>query len=170
MFNCKEERLLGVSLTGICDNKIARSPEILRNLKTRALETNSKIAHMLGINPSKAITTVKPSGTVSLLVGTSSGIHPRFSQYYLRRIRMHYLDPLAMKLKKAGLAMETDKFNDTISIVTIPIKAPENSIFASQMLALDQLELWKILKTNYCEHNPSMTCYVRKNEWALVKD
>lgn len=174
--NAEEERLLGVSFTGIMDNhvmagKVDRQTieTWLKELKEHAIETNKQWAAKLGINPSAAITTVKPSGTVSQLVDSSSGIHPRHSPYYIRTVRADKKDPLALWMRKMGFPVEDDvtkpQYNDVFSF---PCKAPDGSTFRDQLTALQQLEHYLIFKKYWCEHNPSITVYVKEHEWLDV--
>jgi ribonucleotide reductase alpha subunit len=180
--NCEEERLLGVSLTGIMDHPVLNGTvdreqntnnetliSWLKALKDVAITTNKKWADKLGINQSVAITTIKPSGTVSQLVNSASGIHPRYSQYYVRTVRQDKKDPLGIFLKNEGIPCEDDvmKPNDTF-VFSFPQKSPDNAIFRNDMTAIEQLEHYLIFKTYWCEHNPSITVYVRENEWIEV--
>jgi len=192
--NCEEERLLGVSLTGIMDHPVLSNKttwakgyltfcpieegrttevhdlgQVLNALKEVAIETNKEWAAKLGISPSAAITCVKPSGTVSQLVNSSSGIHPRHSSYYIRTVRTDKKDPLYNFLQENGVPVE-DAIGKELStaIFSFPIKAPEGSITREQISAIDQLELWKIYAEHWCEHKPSITVYVREDEWMEV--
>jgi ribonucleoside-diphosphate reductase alpha chain len=168
--NAEEERLLGVSLTGILDNKVlANDPEqYLKEMKHEAIETNLNWSTKLGIPQSAAITTVKPSGTVSQLVDSASGIHPRHSDYYIRTVRADVKDPLATFLKAKGVPCEADVMNDSNLVFSFPQKAPEGSITRKQWSAVEQLEHYLAFKKHWCEHNPSITVYVRENEWMEV--
>ena len=174
--NCDEERLLGVSLTGIMDNPVlngSQGEEILKEwltvMKQKAIETNVIWAEKLGINPAAAITCVKPSGTVSQLVDSASGIHPRFSPYYIRTVRADKKDPIAKMMVDKGFPVENDLMKpETGYIFSFPVKSPEGSIFTDDRGALEQLELWKIYQENYCEHKPSITVYVKEHEWMSV--
>lgn len=186
--NCEEERLLGVSLTGICDHPVMgtdlvdvfskKGAEIityptrrwLQELKDVAIETNKDWAERLGINQSCAITTVKPSGTVSQLTNTSSGIHPRYSRYYIRRVRNDKKDPLSQFLIDQGVPYEEDVSNNQVYVFSFPIESPETSRIASDMPALDQLNLWKLYAEHWCEHKPSMTCYYTDDDFMAVGD
>ena len=172
--NCEEERLLGVSLTGIYGNKITSTnnkdlPGILDSLREESVLTNSQEADKLGINPSLSITCVKPSGTVSQLTGVSSGIHPWYSEYYLRSVRGDNKDPLTSFLKDAGIPNEPDvmKPEDT-TVFYFPIKAPKNSVLTKDLSAIDHLEMWKTYRKHWTEHNPSVTINVREDEWLRV--
>jgi ribonucleoside-triphosphate reductase len=173
--NAEEERLLGVSLTGIQDHCVLSGTgginlkEWLQELKQHAIETNATWAARLGIAPSAAITTVKPSGTVSQLVDSASGIHPRYSHYYLRTVRADKKDPLAVFMREKGFPVEDDvtKPNAT-DVFTFPVKSPEGSVMRNDMSAIDQLDHYLIYKRHWCEHNPSITVYVREEEWLDV--
>jgi ribonucleoside-triphosphate reductase len=173
--NAEEERLLGVSLTGIQDHAVLSATgginleEWLQELKQHAIETNATWAARLGIAPSAAITTVKPSGTVSQLVDSASGIHPRYSHYYLRTVRADKKDPLAVFMREKGFPVEDDvtKPNAT-DVFTFPVKSPEGSVMRNDMSAIDQLDHYLIYKRHWCEHNPSITVYVREEEWLDV--
>lgn len=169
--NCEEERLLGVSLTGIMDNpSLAHSPdsEILKGLRTHAVSVNLDWAGRLGVAPSTAITTVKPSGTVSQLVDSSSGIHPRHSPYYIRTVRSDYKDPLALFLKEKGVPCEQDVTNTSNLVFSFPTKSPSQAVFRTDVSAITQLEHYLLFKKHWCEHNPSITVYVKEQEWLAV--
>lgn len=170
--NAEEERLLGVSLTGIMDAGIGLAPgtaQGLAELKTYAQTTNTEYAERLGINPSVAITTVKPSGTVSQLVGSSSGIHPRHSEYYIRTVRTDVRDPIGTFLREQGVPCEPDVTKpDNTLVFSFPIASPPGSITRDQLSAIDQLDHYLVLKREWCEHNPSITVYVRESEWLEV--
>ena len=171
--NAEEERLLGVSMTGIMDHELlatsARATEsLLQRLKQHAVDTNRQWADLLEINPSTAITTVKPSGTVSQLVDSASGIHPRYSNYYIRTVRADSKDPLALFMQEAGIPVETDVMNKNNLVFSFPVKAPDNCITRNDRTALEQLEHYLVFKKNWCEHNPSITVYVREHEWLEV--
>lgn len=168
--NCDEERLLGVSLTGICDNiNVVVTDGVLESLRDVAIETNREWSNRLGINVSAAITCVKPSGTVSQLVNSASGLHPRHSAYYIRTIRADNKDPLTVFLKDAGVYHEADVMApDSTTVFYFPQKSPEGSLLRDGIDAIGQLELWKKLQENYCEHKPSATVYVKENEWMSV--
>ncbi len=172
--NAEEERLLGVSLTGIMDHPLLsgqgnHSEELkltLERLKQHAIDTNKLWANVLGINPSVAITTVKPSGTVSQLVDSASGIHPRYSNFYIRTVRADKNDPLARFMREKGFPVEDDATKpEHTDVFRFPIKSPEGSVFRDDISAIGQLEHYLIFKRNWCEHNPSITVYVRKDEW-----
>lgn len=167
--NCNEERLLGVSLTGVCDNVALLTAENLDALKQVVIDTNKEWAERLGVPQSVATTCVKPSGTVSQLVGSASGLHPSFSSHYIRTIRADNKDPLTAFLTDAGVPCEPDQMSPgSTSIFSFPIKVPEGSVTREQMTAIDQLELWKLLQDHWCEHKPSCTVYVRDDEWMKV--
>lgn len=169
--NAEEERLLGVSITGIMDNpKLYKNADVtLEILRQVAVDTNKDLAEKLGINQSVAITCVKPSGTVSQLVGSSSGIHPAYSPYYVRTIRSDIQDPLCAFLQKQGVPAEPDVMKPLNTMVfSFPQKAPENSVTRNSLNALEQLELYKTYKNSWCEHNPSITVYVKESEWMSV--
>jgi len=171
--NCDEERLLGVSLTGICDSKLLNKPsqklaDALDEIRLHCVETNKEFAEALGIPQSAAITCVKPSGTVSQLVDSASGIHPRYSQYYIRRVRADMKDPLAQFMIDKGYKAEEDFYSKSNWVFSFPMKAPKNSVTRHDMTAIEQLELWKIYQDHWCEHKPSITVYVGDDEWMEV--
>lgn len=173
--NSEEERLLGVSLTGIFDNPLMMNVdwrrENLEGLKQHAINVNEKWAAKLGINPSVAITTIKPSGTVSQLVNSSSGIHPRYAPYYIRSIRIGKSDPLSEFLIESGVKHEPDMFeSDRTNVFYFPIKSPSTSVMVNQVGAIEHLNIWKDFKTMYTEHNPSVSIYVKEDEWLSVGD
>lgn len=197
--NTEEERLLGVSLTGIMDHPVLNGSKngfddtwilsdyqyddgtysreivdvqerplekILEQLRDHARSVNEEWASKLGIPASAAITCVKPSGTVSQLVDSSSGIHARHNKYYIRRIRMDKKDPIYNYLKDKGVPVEDEVFRpDSTAVFSFPIKAPDQSICRNDMTALEQLELWLIYQRYWCEHKPSVTISVKDNEW-----
>lgn len=172
--NCEEERLLGISLTGIMDNKITKTASstlatLLAKLKAHAIEVNKVWAEMLGIKPSAAITCIKPSGTVSQLVWSGSGIHPWFSEFILRAVRNDRKDPIGALLKSCGVRNEPDvtKPND-VDIFYFPVRSPVSSTQRKQVTAIQQLELYLMYRTYWCDHNPSTTIYVRQAEWLQV--
>jgi Fe-S cluster biosynthesis and repair protein YggX len=171
--NAEEERLLGVSLTGIMDcsllNKnIEETEQIATELKNVAINTNKKWATLLNINPSVANSTIKPAGTTSQLNNTSSGLHSRFSQYYLRAVRNDSKDPLSKFMKENGFYCEQDVMNPTNDVFYFPIKSPEGCIVANNETAIEQLEKYLLFKNNWCQHNPSITVYVKEHEWLEV--
>ena len=169
--NTKEERLLGVSLTGIMDAKITSNPDpiFLEELKNEANKTNKKYAKMLDIEPSKSITCVKPSGTVSQLVDSASGIHTRHSPYYIRTIRMDKKDSIYEFLKDKGVQVEDEQFRpDSTAVFSFPIKAPSGAITRDDKNAIEQLENWLVYQRHWCNHKPSVTISVKDNEWMDV--
>lgn len=168
--NSEEERLLGVSITGIMDSPLLAKPnkERLVNLKNIAIQTNKEWSAILGIGQSTAITTVKPSGTVSQLVDSASGIHPRHSQYYIRTVRADSKDPLALFLREKGVPCETDVTNKNNLVFSFPIASPINAITRTDVTAIVQLEHYLMFQQYWCEHNPSITVYVKPNEWLEV--
>lgn len=174
--NAEEERLLGVSITGIMDHPVLNGSkgytelfEYLSVLKEESINANAEYADTLGIERSAAITCVKPSGTVSQLVDAASGIHPRYEPYYIRTVRADVKDPLAIFLQKQGVPCEPDVMKPHVGLVfSFPMKAPEVAVFRNDVTALDQLEHYLIWKEAYCEHNPSITVYVKEEEWLDV--
>ena len=167
--NCEEEALLGVSITGIfdCPALLKASPKQLEELRDHAVKTNEIFAKEIGINPSASVTCVKPSGTVSQLVDSSSGIHPRHARYYIRRVRNDKKDPLSQKLIDSGIEYLEDPYNKDAWVFEFPMKAT-GSKTRHDVSAMEQLELWKRFALHYCEHKPSMTCYVKEDEWPTV--
>lgn len=167
---CEEERLLGVSFTGICDNiELLSDPSVLGKLREVAVETNKEWSERLGINQSAAITCVKPSGTVSQLVNSASGLHARHSDYYLRTVRADNKDPITQFLKDQGVYSEPCVMKgDTTTVFYFPIKAPDGSLTREKQSAIEALELWKNLQENWCEHKPSATINVKEDEWLQV--
>lgn len=172
--NTEEERLLGVSLTGIMDNPMMTRankdlPDLLNRLKEVAVETNREWSEKLGIPQSAAITCVKPSGTVSQLVDSASGIHARHSEYYIRTVRGDNKDPLTQMMIDAGIPSEPCVFKgDTTTVFSFPQKSPESAITRNDMTAVEQLETWLTYQRNWCEHKPSVTITVRDHEWLEV--
>ena len=169
--NTEEERLLGVSLTGIMDNKLTSSPnkDFLMRLRKEAVDTNKEFAKKLGIPQSTAITCVKPSGTVSQLVDSASGIHSRHSQYYIRTVRADKKDPLTTLMIEKGMPHEPDITKpDSVVVFSFPMKAPEGCITRHDLSAINQLETWLMYQRYWCEHKPSCTVSVRENEWLEV--
>ena len=169
--NCEEERLLGVSLTGIQDCKILRNPDpdMLERLKAHAEKVNVEYSEKLDINPATAITTIKPSGTVSQLVDSSSGIHGRFSPHYIRTVRQANNDPLTTFMKDAGVPNEPDAMNpNKTTIFSFPIKSPEGATLANEQTAIEQLENWLLFQKHWSEHSVSVTVYVKEHEWMEV--
>ena len=173
--NTEEERLLGVSLTGIMDHpvlsKTVDSGKWLEKMKEEAIRTNQEFAALLGISQSAAITCVKPSGTVSQLTNSSSGIHARHSKYYIRTVRADNNDPLTSFLKDQNIINESDLSKPQYNtIFSFPVKAPKNAITRTDVSAIDQLRLWKIYADKWCEHKPSITVSVKEDEWMEVGD
>ena len=172
--NTEEERLLGVSLTGIMDNplmttKNAGLENTLEHLKAIAVSTNAEWAERLNIPVSTAITCVKPSGTVSQLVDSASGIHARHSEYYIRTVRGDNKDPLTQFMKDQGIPNEPDVSKpDSTTVFSFPMKAPEGAIVTSDLTAIEQLEMWLAYQRSWCEHKPSVTINVRSSEWFSV--
>lgn len=174
--NSEEERLLGVSLTGIMDSALTSGVEtdraelckLLDYLRSVAVKTNKKWAEILGIQQSAAITCVKPSGTVSQLVDSSSGIHPRYSPHYIRTVRADKKDPLVQMMIEMGFPHEDDIVKPTNAVFSFPIKSPDGSVCRDQFGAIKQLELWSVYNEHWCEHKPSVTIYVRDEEWLEV--
>jgi len=172
--NTEEERLLGVSLTGILDCPVLtpNNKNLLLNLqvlKEVAVETNKKIAKDLGIPQSTAITCVKPSGTVSQLVDSASGIHARHNPFYIRTVRGDNKDPLTQFMKEAGIPAEPDVMKpDSVSVFSFPMKSPTGAITRTEMTAIEQLDYWLIFQRHWCEHKPSVTISVKEHEWMDV--
>ncbi len=172
--NTEEERLLGVSLTGIMDNFLMTTKnegleELLETLRNVAVKTNADWADGLGISRSTAITCVKPSGTVSQLVDSASGIHSRHSPFYIRTVRGDNKDPLTEFMKDQGIPSEPCVYKgDTTTVFSFPVKAPEDAVVTSDLTAIEQLETWLAYQRHWCEHKPSVTINVRKDEWFEV--
>lgn len=169
--NTEEERLLGVSLTGIMDCKFTSepNPDLLDKLRRLSRGVNEELAEKLGVPPSASITCVKPSGTVSQLVDSASGIHARHNDFYIRRIRMDKKDPIYTYLKDKGVPVEDEVHRpDSTAVFSFPMKAPEGAITRDAMTAIEQLELWLIYQRHWCEHKPSVTISVKDNEWPEV--
>ena len=172
--NTEEERLLGVSLTGIMDNpllttKNAGLEKTLEHLRSVAVATNAEWAERLGIPVSAAITCVKPSGTVSQLVDSASGIHARHSHYYIRTVRGDNKDPLTQFMKDQGIPHEPDVFKpEQTTVFSFPMKAPDGAVVTADLSAIDQLKMWLAYQQHWCEHKPSVTINVRKEEWFEV--
>ena len=172
--NTEEERLLGVSLTGIMDNPLLTSknhglPKTLEHLRQVAVDTNIDVSSKLGVNPSVAITCVKPSGTVSQLVDSASGIHARYSHYYIRTVRADNKDPLTTFMKDMGIPNEPDVMKPTnTTVFSFPIKSPDGAVVTSDLTAIEQLETWLTYQRHWCEHKPSVTINVRPDEWFEV--
>ena len=172
--NTEEERLLGVSLTGIMDNPLLTSknhglPKTLAHLRQVAVDTNTDVSNKLDVNPSVAITCVKPSGTVSQLVDSASGIHARYSNYYIRTVRADNKDPLTAFMKDMGIPNEPDVMKPTnTTVFSFPIKSPDGAVVTSDLTAIEQLETWLTYQRHWCEHKPSVTINVRPDEWFEV--
>lgn len=170
--NCEKERLLGVSITGQWDCPAVRNASTLKKLRDEVVNTNKIYAKKFGVNPSTCVTSVKPSGTLSQMVDCSSGMHPRHSQYYIRRVRISATDPLFNMLKNQGIPYHPEVGQTMESantyVLEFPIKAPKGAIFKNDITALEQLEHWKLVKENFTEHNPSVTISVGENEWINV--
>ena len=174
--NCEEERLLGVSLTGIMDNILTcgqqyhtELPDLLESLRSVARHTNKVWADKLGINESAAITCVKPSGTVSQLCDSASGIHTRHSQYYIRTVRQDIKDPLCEFMMDCGVPHEEDIMKpDTTEVFSFAVQAPPNCLTRDSMSAIEQLKIWKVYQDHWCEHKPSVTISVKEDEWLSV--
>ena len=173
--NTEEEALLGVSMTGIMDCKLTNGStgeaalgKLLSTLRGVAVETNKHWAEALGINQSVAITCVKPSGTVSQLTDSASGIHPRFSEYYIRTVRADKKDPLATAMIDRGFPHEEDVMNNSNWVFAFPQKAPDKAVTVESMGAMEQLRLWKTYQDSWCEHKPSMTCYYNDDNFFAV--
>lgn len=190
--NCEEERLLGVSLTGIMDHSVLSGadtfkyksaaaahfgvdktseydlPEVLSVLKREVVRTNLEWSSKLGIQQSVATTTVKPSGTVSQLVDSASGIHPRYSKHYVRTVRADAKDPLAVFLQEKGVPVAPDVTNNANLVFDFPVRSPDGAVLRNDITALEQLEHYLVYKRYWCEHNPSITVYVKESEWLDV--
>lgn len=174
--NCEEERLLGVSLTGQFGHKTLNGShgtdelvDWLDTMKQKAITTNERYAKKMGINVSTAITTAKPSGTVSQLTESSSGMHPWHNEYYIRTVRADNKDPLTEFMKDAGIPWEPDVMKpDSTTVFSFPQKAPEGALTRSDLSAIEHLNIWKAYKQHWTEHNPSVTINVREHEWIEV--
>ena len=172
--NTEEEALLGLSMTGIMDHKILgddQSPLLepwLNEIKEVAIATNKDWARRIGVNQSTAITCVKPSGTVSQLVDSASGIHPRFSNHYIRRVRSDKKDPLALFMQEKGFPVEQDVASEANLVFSFPVKAPEDCMTVPEVGAMQQLRLWKAYQNFWCEHKPSITVYYTEDEFLQV--
>ena len=171
--NTEEERLLGVSLTGIMDHHVLSknvdSKRWLEEMRQEAVETNKNFANMLGIPQSAAITCVKPSGTVSQLVDAASGIHARHNDYYIRTVRGDNKDPLTQFLIEEGVHNERDMMKpDSVTVFSFAMRSPDGAVTRTQMTAIQQLELWKTYAIHWCEHKPSITVTVKEHEWMEV--
>ena len=171
--NCQEEALLGVSLTGILDNEMLRAnnkntEEVLTKLRKTSIDVNKDWAKKIGINPAAAITCVKPSGTVSQLTDSASGIHPRHSQYYVRTVRADRKDPLCQMMMDMKFPHEPCVMKpDTTMVFSFPVRSP-GSITRNDITAIEHLEIWLTFQRHWCEHKPSITITVKENEWMEV--
>ena len=167
--NTEEEALLGVSFTGLMDSPLKdmyyESSDQLEALKQHAVEVNKLWASRLGINQSTAITCVKPSGTVSQLVDSASGLHPRFSDFYIRRVRNSINDPLTQFLASQGVPWEMDKVSPNTAVFSFPQKSPDGAVCKDGLTAIQQMEYWKHIQDNWCEHKPSITVYYGADEY-----
>jgi ribonucleoside-triphosphate reductase (thioredoxin) len=172
--NGEEERLLGVSITGQWDCPVVRKKEVLAKLKAKALKINRKYAKRFKIKPSLGVTSVKPSGTVSQLVNSSSGMHPRYAKYYIRRVRVSANDPLFKMLKDQKFPYHPEvgqsEESATSYVLEFPLSSPKDAITRNDLSAIEQLEHWKKVKTTYTEHNPSQTILVGEGEWIEAAD
>ena len=175
--NAEEERLLGVSLTGTCDNKLLskvndKTKELLSDLQNYANQCSVEFANKLGISNPKQVTLVKPSGTVSQLVNCSSGLHPRYSDYYIRRVRVNSKDPIAKLLIDKGVPHNPEVGQEYVTASTyvfdFPIKSPRGCVTRNQWTAIEQLEYWAMFNQYWCDGNPSVTIYVSEEEWVEV--
>lgn len=175
--NCEEERLLGVDITGQLDCPLLspqnpNRPKLLSRLRDVAIKTNTEMANVLKINPSAAVTCVKPSGNSAQLFNCASGLHPRYAQYYIRRLRIGAYTPIAQLLKDQGVPWHPEvgqvAEQATVLVFEFPVAAPEGALTRHDMSAIDQLENWLDLKRYYTEHNPSVTIYVNDEEWPAV--
>ena len=172
--NCEEEALLGVSLTGILDSPLLRAnteetKQLLTRLRESTIVVNKEYAKKIGINPAAAITTVKPSGTISQLVDSSSGIHARHSEYYVRTVRADNKDPLCQLMKEEGFPSEQCVMRpDHTTVFSFPVKSPEGCVTRDDMTALEHLELWLTYQRYWTEHKPSITITVKEDEWMEV--
>jgi ribonucleoside-diphosphate reductase alpha chain len=173
--NTEEEALLGVSMTGICDNALLNNPDDpqlparLERLKDVAVTTNAEFAAIIGINPSVAVTAVKPEGTVSQLCSTASGIHPQHSQYYIRRVRGDNKDPLTQFMIQAGFVAEPCVMKpESTTVFSFPVAVADGALLREDLTAVQHLKLWLLFQRHYCEHKPSVTISVKENEWMEV--
>jgi ribonucleoside-diphosphate reductase alpha chain len=173
--NTEDERLLGVSMTGILDNVLLNDPDnaelpaILEGLKNVAIDTNAEFADAIGINRSAAITAIKPEGTVSQLTGTASGIHPQHSQYFIRRVRSDNKDPLTDFLKAQGFPAEPCVMKpESTTVFSFPMRVENGAVLREDLNAIKHLRLWLLFQRHYCEHKPSVTISVNETEWPEV--
>ena len=173
--NTEEERLLGVSMTGILDNVLLNNPDnpdlpnLLEDLKNVAVATNAEFAGHLGINQSVAVTAIKPEGTVSQLAGTASGIHPQHSEYFIRRVRSDNKDPLTDFLKSQGFPAEPCVMKpESTTVFSFPVKVDKGAVLREDLTAIEHLRLWLLYQRHWCEHKPSVTISVKEEEWPQV--
>lgn len=170
--NCEAERLLGVSITGQWDSPVVRDGKMMRKMRDAAIRANQAYAKRFGVPASSSVTCVKPSGTVSQTFDCSSGIHPRYSQYYIRRVRISATDSLFKMMRDQGVTAHPEVGQNaeeaTTFVLEFPVKAPSGSVFKNDLSAIEQLEYWKMVKINYTEHNPSATISVGDEEWVAV--
>jgi len=166
--NAKEERLLGVSLSGLCDVYSMITAETLRHWKQIAVKTAKEASGVLGINMPAAVTLIKPSGTTSQLTNCSPGLHSRWSPYYLRRVRISMHDPLFEMMKAQGVPWTPCNYSINTAVLEFPVTAPSDAKFRDSETAIGQLEWYKTIVDNWCEHNASATIYVKDNEWLDV--
>ena len=173
--NTEEEALLGVSMTGICDNTLLNNPDDeslparLEALRDLAVATNAEFAAAIGINQSVAVTAVKPEGTVSQLCSTASGIHPQHSKYYIRRVRADNKDPLTQFMIQAGFVAEPCVMKpESTTVFSFPVAVADGALLREDLTAIQHLRLWLIFQRHYCEHKPSVTISVLENEWMDV--
>lgn len=173
--NTEEEALLGVSMTGICDNALLNNPDDadlparLERLKDVAVNTNAEFADAIGINRSVAVTAVKPEGTVSQLCSTASGIHPQHSKYYIRRVRADNKDPLTQFMIQSGFVAEPCVMKpDSTTVFSFPVAVADGALLRDDLSALQHLKLWLLFQRHYCEHKPSVTISVKEHEWMDV--
>ena len=165
--NCEEERLLGVSMTGIYDNPLTYNPdpEFLEKLRDYAVEVNRECAKLLNIKQSVSVTCIKPSGTVSALNSTSSGLHPAFSMYYIRNVRVSKTDPICQPLIRSGIKYETDFYSNDNYVFSFPLKSAETAVTVDDLKAVDHLKLWILYNKHFCEHKPSITISYKDDEY-----
>jgi ribonucleoside-diphosphate reductase alpha chain len=173
--NTQEEALLGVSMTGICDNALLNNPDDpqlparLERLKDVAVATNAEFAAAIGINQSVAVTAVKPEGTVSQLCSTASGIHPQHSKHYIRRVRGDNKDPLTQFMIQVGFVAEPCVMKpDSTTVFSFPVAVADGALLREDLTAVQHLKLWLLFQRHYCEHKPSVTISVKENEWMEV--
>jgi ribonucleoside-diphosphate reductase alpha chain len=173
--NTEEEALLGVSMTGICDNALLNNPDDadlparLERLRDVAVNTNAEFADAVGINRSVAVTAVKPEGTVSQLCSTASGIHPQHSKYYIRRVRADNKDPLTQFMIQSGFVAEPCVMKpDSTTVFSFPVAVADGALLRDDLTAVQHLKLWLLFQRHYCEHKPSVTISVKENEWMDV--